>query len=436
MIKSANPNYVAAHFGKWGTVCTPKDVGYDISDGPTGNGNGNWRDGQALPNDNPKRIFGITRRANDFMEEQVKAGSPFYLQVSHYAVHSQHRALKETIEKYKKLPPGKKCTSADYESPPPGVNEWALEYAAMIDNLDTGLGMLLDKIDELGIADNTYIIFFSDNGGAFRANVPLKEGKGTLWEGGIRVPMVVRGPGIKPGSFCDVPVAGWDFFPTISDLVGNKNPLPEGIDGGSLRPLFENAGKGKVERPYDYLVWHFPSWSVWGKSPMSAIRQDDYKLVKKLDSGEIFLFNLADDIEESRNLARSMPKKAKELNEKMTHYLETVRAEDWKDIRKKVRPSQERIVKERHKQMMDYLKKVKAKNADELRRKIDQLEKQLKQPNKKVRESLRSQKPDAKDNHREASRQRLVLDSVKQELEERLRQRVETKKGPVIGNRP
>jgi len=134
-----------------------------------------------------------------------------------------------------------------------------LEYAAMIDNLDTGLGMLLDKIDKLGIADNTYIIFFSDNGGDFRGNEPLKGGKTSLWEGGIRVPMVMRGPGIKPCSFCDVLVAGWDFFPTISDLVGNKNPLPEGIDIGSLRLLFENAGKGKVERPYDYLVWHFPS---------------------------------------------------------------------------------------------------------------------------------------------------------------------------------
>jgi len=142
---------------------------------------------------------------------------------------------------------------------------------------------------------------------------------------------------------------------------------------------------------------------------MSAIRQDDYKLVKKLDSGEIFLYNLADDIEGSRNLVRSKPKKAKELNEKMTHYLETVHAEDWKDIRKEVRPLQERIVKEQHKQIMDYLNKVKAKNADELRRKIDQLEKQLKQLNKKVRESFRSQKPDAKDNHREASRQSSFL---------------------------
>jgi len=333
-IKAVDPSYAAAHFGKWGGQKTsPEQAGYDRSDGNTNNYHGDWRslkDKRPVPVDDPKRIFSLTRRANEFMEEQVEAGRPFYLQVSHYAVHSQHRALKETIEKYKKLLPGKKCTSADYESPPPGVNEWALEYAAMIDNLDTSLGMLLDKIDELGIADNTYIIFFSDNGGAFRANVPLKEGKGTLWEGGIRVPMVVRGPGIKPGSYCNTPIVGYDFLPTFVDLAGSRTKmLPKNIDGGSLQALFENEGEGRVNRPIEGLIFHFP---YYNGVPMSAIRLGDYKLLKDCQTGEIHLYNLADDLGETHDLAAQMPQKVKQLHRKLMNYLDSIDAEKAEDI--------------------------------------------------------------------------------------------------------
>ncbi len=314
MIKGADPDYVTAHFGKWHIKRSPEDMGYDVTDGSNTNGDGNTHkvNGKRvpLPDDNPKQIFSVAKKANQFMEQQVKAGRPFYLQLSHYAPHVQHAALKSTISKYQKLIPG---DDPDLEL-----------YAAMIEDLDTGLGLLLDKVDKLGITENTYIIYVSDNGGGFRGNLPLQEGKGSLMEGGIRVPMVVRGPGIKPNSFCDVPVVCWDFFPTISDLIGNKNPLPEEMDGGSLRPLFENGGKGEVKRPYDFMVFHFPEWTL----SYSAIRKGDYKLVKCWDNVNLLMFDLSEDIEESKNLAYVKPEIAEELHNDLMDYLKTADAED------------------------------------------------------------------------------------------------------------
>lgn len=330
MVKSANPNYVTAHFGKWdvASIRRPKDVGYDISDGPMGNFHGDWRaldDRRPLPEDNPKRIFSLTKRANNFMQEQVKAGRPFYMQVSHYAVHVHHDALRETIEKY--LSARRMADKNLLAGKPPG---WIV-YAAMIENLDTGLGMLLNKVDELGIKDNTYVIFTSDNGGGSgRGNKPLKGSKANLWEGGIRVPTVVRGPAVRAGCYCDVPVAGWDFLPTIADLIGNKKPLPDGIDGGSLRPLFEKANKGKIKRGTEPLIFHYP-W--YDRVPMSAIRLGDYKLIKNLNTDEIRLFNLSEDIGENNDLSGSMPQKTKQLHKKLMDYLKAVNAETIEAMR-------------------------------------------------------------------------------------------------------
>ncbi len=326
MIKAWNPNYGTAHFGKWmlRPPRVPEDMGYDESDGDTGNGDGSTDtvDGKKvpLPDDDPKRIFSTTRKANDFMEKKVKMGQPFFMQISHYALHVKHMCLKKTYEKYEKILAQEHLNDSAW-----------ITYASMIEDLDTGLGLLLDKVDELGIADNTYIIYTSDNGGAFRGNEPLKGCKRTLWEGGIRVPMVMRGPGIKPGSFCDVPVVGWDFLPTISDLIGNKKPLPDGIDGGSLRPLFEKGSDGKVKRGTEPLIFHF---IAPGSTPVSAIRLDDYKLIKNLDTNEMRLFNLSEDIEERKDISSSMPQKAKELHKKLMNYLETVDANTIEEARK------------------------------------------------------------------------------------------------------
>jgi len=319
-IKAADGSYVTAHFGKWG--CSPKSpeaAGYDVSDGDTDNWHGDWqkKDGQKapLPADDPKRMFSVTKRANDFMQQQADRSRPFFMQISHYAVHVHHHALQKTIDKYLKA----------------GNDESSALYAAMIENLDTALGLLLDKIDALGIADNTYVIYTADNGGGFRNKGPLKGGKASLWEGGIRVPTIARGPGIKAGTYCDVPVVGWDFLPTFADLAGNEKPLPKDLDGASLRSVFENGNKGKVDRPMEPLIFHYP----WFDSvPMSTIRLGDYKLVKDLNTNQVHLYNLANDLQESKDLSKSMPGLTRKLHSQLNDYLDEVDAEKIADLRK------------------------------------------------------------------------------------------------------
>jgi len=333
MIKAANPNYVTAHFGKWHQpTSSPKVAGYDQSDGPTGNAEGDWiSPGVHNPPDDPKQTYSISRRSCDFMTEQKNANRPFYLQVSYYAVHVQHYALEKTKEKYRNMKPGKKSTPRDFKLPPPPLNQGIVAYAAMTEDLDTGFGTILDKIDELGITDNTYVIFTSDNGGGFRNNEPLKKGKADLWEGGLRVPTVVRGPNVPSNDYCNVPIVGWDFLPTISDLIGNPNPLPVDLDGGSLRSVFEKGDKGIVERGEEALIFHFP-W--FNGEPETAIRLGDYKLIKNLDTQKKWLFNLSEDIEENNNLADAMPDKRDELHDRLMKYLQMVDAEEVQTLRK------------------------------------------------------------------------------------------------------
>ena len=331
-LKNANPEYQTAHFGKWhNESIKPSEAGYDVTDGPNGNGPGDFDDdGKThLPDDDPKRIFSLTDKSINFMKEQVAAEKPFYLQLSHYANHIWHDSLKETREKYKKLPKGKKYEKKDgmpdEEIPIAMYNHgWIINYAAMLDDVDRAFGTLLDAIDEFGITEETYVIFTSDNGGGFRGNSPLKAGKGSLYEGGIRMPSFVRGPGVKAGSYCKVPIVQWDFLQTFYDLAGGSEPLPEDLDGGSLRDVFERGDQGKVKRKTKDLIFHFP-WHTGVAE--SVIRSGKYKLCKDLDSLEIELFDLSEDLEEKNNLAPDMPGLVQKLDKKRAKYLEEVNAE-------------------------------------------------------------------------------------------------------------
>jgi len=338
ILKSIDSNYAAAHYGKWDlrTDLAPEDIGYDESDGNTGNSVGSlgsdfdkskkWEKFQEC--EDPKRIFSITDRAKDFMTRQVKAGRPFYLQISHYAVHVDMQTQPETLRKYAKKEKGKL-----HRIP---------AFAGMTEDLDTGLGKVLDKIEHLGISDNTYVFYMADNGAVpwippdkkkhfappkklddYSRNHPLRSGKWTLYEGGIRVPFIAKGPGIQKNSTCDVPVIGWDLLPTIADLAGYDRPLPTDIDGGSFRTLLVNAGKGTVKRPSDAFVFHRYSDS----DLHSAIRVGDFKLVKFWKTNELHLFNLNNDIGETNDLSEVMPQKTEELHRKLMAYLKAVKAE-------------------------------------------------------------------------------------------------------------
>jgi arylsulfatase A-like enzyme len=283
VLKEANPSYRAAHYGKWQWPAPhdPVSLGYDDSDGITLNEVGTSEDP-----DDPKLTFSITRRAEDFMEDQVREGHPFYLQLSYYATHSPLQALDSTLAKYS--------------------GDRALE-AAMTEDLDTNIGYLLEKLDELGITEETYVIYMSDNG---MTSGVLKGGKRLLDEGGIRVPFVISGPGIEAGVYSDVPVVAYDLYPTIIDFVAPGFSVPDGVEGGSWKPVLLNGGSGEVERPIDRLVWHH---DVEIPYPQTAMRKGDYKLIYYWNTKEAFLYNVSTDIRESNNLVDEHPQMTQEM---------------------------------------------------------------------------------------------------------------------------
>lgn len=300
--------YATAHFGKWHLRGGgPGRHGFDVHDGDTGN-----EDAEPFRDPNPVDIFGISRRASAFMEANVKAGKPFYAQLSHHALHYPEHALKATLEA---------CARRR-----PRANPREIAVAAMTENLDTGVGVVLDAIDRLGIADSTYVIYMSDNGaGGGRGRGPLRGGKGSLWEGGIRVPLIVRGPGVRAGACCHVRVVGYDLFPTFCELAGVTAPLPHGVEGGSIVSLLED-GKGAVKRPREELVFHFPHYQG-PDGPQSAVLLGDCKLLRFYETGAVRLYDLGSDIGERHDLAQEMPDKAAELARRLAEHLRAVGAQ-------------------------------------------------------------------------------------------------------------
>lgn len=288
-LKKADGSYKAAHFGKWQWFHTPESMGFDVSDGITMNEAGETTD----PED-PKQSFSITRRARAFMDTQVKSGHPFYLQLSYYAVHQSPQALASTLKKYEGL-------AGDG-----GRGDRAL-MAAMTEDFDTCIGEVLKKLDELGIADNTLVVYSSDNGG--RTEI-LNGGKGDLGEGGIREPLIVRGLGIEGGTRCDVPVISYDLMATVIDFVKPGFALPKGVEGGSWKSLLLSGGKEPVKRPVDRFVWH---QAVEAAHPQSAIRRGDYKLLYFWDAKEGLLFDLKNDLGETRDASKQKPEVAAQL---------------------------------------------------------------------------------------------------------------------------
>lgn len=299
--------YATAHYGKWHIGGGgPGARGYDEHDGDTGNENA-----YQFTDPNPVDIFGMAARAEKFMEKSQKAGKPFFIQLSWNALHASENALEATLAKY--------------EQKMPGEQGKRVTTAAITEDLDTGAGRVLESIDRLELAGTTYVIYMSDNG-AGGGKKSLNGGKGGVWEGGIRVPLIVRGPGVKPDSWCRVPVVGYDLFPTFCEWGGiPAADLPKNIEGGSIASLLSHDGQGSVNRPREELVFHFPHYQ--GETPHSAIRVGDWKLIRFYEDGRLVLINLADDIGERNNLAERFPAETKQLDERLTRYLTSVNAQ-------------------------------------------------------------------------------------------------------------
>lgn len=321
-LKQANPEYQCAHFGKWGEkmLSSPEECAYDVSDGHTGNVTGGMAD-KLLPAhivQDPKRTGSVTDRSIQFIREQTKAGKPFYAQISYYAVHLRTELMQSSLKKYQ-----------DKGAPDRAYSQG---WAGMLEELDRGIGRLLDELDTLGISENTYVVFTTDNGGrgtvpggdpkSPAVNAPLSGAKHSLLEGGIRVPLMVRGPSIKAGSVCRVPVAGYDFLPTFYELAGGKGKISDELDGGSFVTLFSDPKNGYVQRSTDGLVFSRP------RQRMAVLRVGQWKLLAAVNSQReiqsVKLFNVVADIAEAHDLASTHAKKTDQLQARLKTYLQTV----------------------------------------------------------------------------------------------------------------
>ena len=317
LLKAAHPEYRAAHFGKWHLGAGgPEAHGFDEGDGETDNATGS--DGAPLSSD-PKRCFSVTQRSIDFVRRQVQAGRPFYLQVSHYATHLAYQSRATSLRATRGWSPGVRHNDAG--------------FAAMSLDLDEALGQLLDALEELAPAERTWVIYTSDNGTyptGDRENIngPLRGGKTTVFEGGVRVPFVVRGPGVPAGGACAVPVIGTDLLATVADLAG-VDGLPPRVEGTSLVPLLRGQEGGALRRPRDAFCFHLPHYQHRkGTKPTTAWLdlESGEKLHYRWEDGGLELYDLNQDPGERLELAAERGARAAQLRSRLDAYLEQVGA--------------------------------------------------------------------------------------------------------------
>jgi arylsulfatase A-like enzyme len=327
--------YVTAHLGKWhlgGGEFLPQHQGFatNIAGGETGHpASYFWPYGAT---NNSHRVPGLAERGGkkgDYLTDQLtdealsfieaNKDKPFYLNFCHYAVHAPLMGKQGLIDE-----------AADR----PGTDGQSnIVYAAMLRSVDESVGRIVKKLDELHLTENTLVIFTSDNGGAVHfgkppatANTPLRNGKGSAYEGGLRVPLLVKMPGVtRPGTVYDTPVITMDFFPTLLELIGaDRSARRTAIDGVSLVPLL----RGESQTPHGELFWHYPHYWNGGKvSPYSVARVGDWKLIRFYETGREELYNLKSDVSETRDLAAANPGKRKELSARLDVWLKEVGAQ-------------------------------------------------------------------------------------------------------------
>ena len=311
--------YTSASMGKWHLgkkPYYPDQQGFDVNVGGTHMGQ-------------PPRYFApytiptlkegekgeyLTDRLAEEAERFIEAhrDRPFFLYLSHYAVHTPLQAKKDVTAKYaEKVRPGQRQKNAT--------------YAAMIESVDDSVGRVVAKLDALGLTDRTVVFFMSDNGGlaGVTSNAPLRAGKGSLYEGGVREPMIVRWPGVvKPGSTSDAVVTSVDFYPTILAMAGAADPASD-VDGIDITAVLK--GTGDLAR--DAVYWHYPHYHPGGATPGGIIREGPWKLIETFEDDRLELYNLHDDLGETKNLADAMPDRAAALRKKLAQWRRRVDAQ-------------------------------------------------------------------------------------------------------------
>lgn len=268
----------------------------------------------------------LTDKAVDFIKRH-KDG-PFFLCLHHFGVHAPHEAKPDLIAKFKDKKP-----NGGHHDP---------TYAAMIASVDESVGRVVALLDELKLSENTLVIFTTDNGGVggylregikksegVTDNAPLRSGKGSLYEGGVRVPWIARWPGKVPTGTTDVPIIGVDLYPTLLELANGTAPKGQPLDGVSLVNCLTSGGKTAPDR--EALYWHFPGYlgagaNAWRTTPAGAIRAGDWKLIEFFEDGRLELYNLRDDLSQKTNLADKERGKAKELHDKLVAWRKAVNA--------------------------------------------------------------------------------------------------------------
>jgi arylsulfatase A len=302
---TAGPRIFTGWIGKWhlgGKGFLPTDQGFDF-----------YYEGKAntepSETEGGKGEFDLTRKAEEFLEQHGK--EPFMLFLSHNTPHIAYKAKKELVEK----------------------NKDAFEpvYAAVIESLDESVGQLLRKIDALGLRENTIVVFTSDNGGLHvpegrhqkvTHNRPFRAGKGFVYEGGLRIPLIVRWPGkISAGTVTDIPVMNADWTPTLVEIAG-RNRI-NNLDGLSLMPIFEGESRDRRRQ----FFWHFPHYTNQGGSPAGAMREGDWKLIEHYEDGRLELFNLENDPGEKTDLSKAESQRAAKMRGEFHQWLRFVQAQ-------------------------------------------------------------------------------------------------------------
>jgi len=343
--------YQTWHVGKWHLGNKPEyrpdRHGFDVNIG-----GGGWNRSYFSPYEKPNLADGpegeyLTDRLADEAVKLIRGsdGRPFFLNLAHHAVHIPIQPKPEIEARFreKMLDMGlDKVETFEEGAPFPCEHKKDKRikrrlvqsdpaYAAMIWSVDESVGRVLDVLEETGQAEDTVVFFTSDNGGLATAegsptcNKPLAEGKGWMYEGGTRVDLLARWPGVtKPGSTCPVPVTGTDYYPTMLEIAG-LDPIPEQhCDGVSLVPVLRGGGAESLER--EGIFWHYPHYGNQGGTPGSSVRAGDWKLIEFFEDGRLELYNLREDPGEARDLAADRPDLARDLAGRLARWRESVEA--------------------------------------------------------------------------------------------------------------